>query len=235
MPSYHAAPTRPDRIKAFAGILLIYAAIVALMLLVPADSPVLRGENEPTLMLDIAAEEPPAPQEDSEAAELEQGEAGKQAEPTPVVAPEPQIMLPATPPVAAAPQAGTGSAESAGAAAAGSGPGAGGSGTGRGGGGRGEGGGLGTMARLLGGNSARLPSHLLRTFAADRGFAHLMLTISAQGRASECSVLQSTGDGRVDQALCELMKNRSRWAPARDLEGRPVEVQLRYTATWSKN
>ncbi len=101
----------------------------------------------------------------------------------------------------------------------GTGPGAGGSGTGRGGGGSGGGGGIGAEARLLGGNSAKLPSRLLRVFAADRGYGHLLLTVAEAGRVTDCSVLQSTGDARVDQALCNLMIRQSRWEPARDRQG----------------
>ena len=112
--------------------------------------------------------------------------------------------------------------------------GAGGSGSGRGGGGSGAGG-IGAQARLLGGNSSRLPSRMLRAFAADRGYGDLLLTVSEAGRGSDCSVLRSTGSGEVDQALCSLMIRRSRWAPARDALGRPISVKLRYTATWSKD
>ena len=129
--------------------------------------------------------------------------------------------------------AGSGNATTAGAATTGTGPGAGRSGTGRGGGG--SGGGIGSEARLLGGNSSRLPSRLLRGFAADRGYGHLWLTVSGSGRVTDCSVMQSTGDAQVDRALCGIMINRSRWAPARDRQGRPITVRLRYTATWSKN
>src|SRR5690606_7865597 len=82
--------------------------------------------------------------------------------------------------------------------------------------------------------SARLPASLLRVFSADRGFAHLWLTIAANGRVSDCSVLQSSGNDAVDQALCNVMLRRSRWEPARDAQGRPLTVRLRYTATWTK-
>lgn len=237
MPSYRAEPSRPDRAKAVAAVALVYAAIVGAVLLMPGDSPLRIGDSEPTVLIDINQPPPPEPPppEDPGRAEEKEGAAGKKADPTPVVAPKPRIEVPAKPPVAAAPIAGTGSASTAGAATAGTGPGAGGSGSGRGGGGGGGGGGIGTEARLLGGNSSRLPSRLLRGFAANRGFAHLWLTISETGRVSDCSVMQSTGDAQVDQALCGLMVRQSRWAPARDRQGNPISVRLRYTATWTKN
>jgi protein TonB len=237
MPGYSADPTRPDKAKAIAGVALVYALIVGAALLMPSDSPIRIGEDEPTVLIDVKElpEPQPPPPEEPGKAELEEGAAGKKAEPTPVVAPKPAIELPAKPPVVAAPIAGTGNVATAGAADTGTGPGAGGSGTGRGGGGSGGGDGIGTEARLLGGNSSKLPARLLRVFAVDRGYGHLWLTIAGSGRVTDCSVLQSTGNAQVDQALCNLMIRQSRWEPARDRQGNPISVKVRYTATWKKN
>jgi hypothetical protein len=52
---------------------------------------------------------------------------------------------------------------------------------------------------------------------------------------TDCSVLQGSGSAEVDQALCGLMVRQSRWAAARDRQGRPITVKVRYTATWSKD
>lgn len=238
MPGYSADPTRPDKAKAIAGVFVVYAIFVAAALLMPSDSPLRQGESDPTVLIDvkeIPKPQPPPPPEDPGKAELEEGAAGKKAEPTPVVAPKPRIEVPATPPVTASPIAGTGSAATAGAATSGTGPGAGGSGTGRGGGGSGGGGAIGAEAKLLGGNSSKLPSRLLRVFAADRGYGYLWLTVAGNGRVTDCSVLQSTGDTEVDQALCNLMIRQSRWEPARDRQGNAITVKVRYTATWKKN
>ena len=237
MPSYRADPTRPDRAKAIGGIVVVYSAIVGAVLMMPADSPLRLDENEPTVLIDVRqpSQPPPPPPQDPGKAEEEEGAAGKKAEPTPVVAPKPRIVVPTTPPIAAAPIAGTGSATTAGAATTGTGPGAGGSGSGRGGGGSGGGRDIGSDVRLLGGNSSKLPASLLRVFSADRGYGHLSLTVAETGRVTDCSVLQSTGSAPVDQALCSLMIRRSRWEPARDRQGRPITVKVRYTATWSKD
>ena len=237
MSSYRADPSRPDKAKAITAVAGVYAVIIAAVLLMPADSPLRIGESTPTVLIDVKElpEPQPPPEEQPGKAEEEEGAAGKKAEPTPVVAPKPVIEVPAKPPVTAAPGAGTGSAATAGAAETGTGPGAGGSGTGRGGGGSGGGGGIGTEARLLGGNSSRLPARLLRVFTVERGYGYLWLTVSESGRVTDCSVLQSTGDGDVDQALCNLMIRQSRWEPARDRQGNPVTAKVRYTATWKKN
>lgn len=171
----------------------------------------------------IVAERPrPAPDEQS-------APAGRKAEPSPVVAPT--ARLPTPQPLPAAPVAGTGSSPGAGAAASGEGTGAGGKGDGRGGGRVRT---IGTEARLLSGNRARLPRQLLRALASDRGYAHLLLTIGESGRVTGCSVIQGTGVGMVDDALCQVMLDQSRWSPAFDTFGRPISVQLRYTSTWSK-
>lgn len=235
MPSYRDSPTRADRAKAIAAVVGVHLGIGALVL---TSNPALPEavEQVRTTLVDIAEPPPPPPPPpDPARAREEEGAAGKKAEPTPVVAPKPRIELPTTPPVPAAPVAGTGTNASAGTATSGSGPGAGGSGSGRGGGGPGGSGGMGAEPRLLGGNRARLPRDLLRSFAADRGFAHLWLTLSESGRVSACSAFQSSGNAAVDQALCNVMVNNSRWTPARDTQGRPISVRFRYTATWSKD
>jgi periplasmic protein TonB len=235
MPGYRSHPSRPDRAKAIAGVVAVYAVIVGAMLLVRTDTSPRTVESIPPVLIEVTEPPIPPPQPEPGKAKEEEGAAGKKDEPTPIVAPQPKIVIPAKPPVAAAPVAGTGLSPNAGAATAGTGPGAGGSGTGRGGGGSGGAGGIGSDARLLGGNSAKLPSHILRQFAADRGFGFLLLTISETGRVSDCNVLQSAGSPEVDQALCNLMLRKSRWAPARDKQGNPISVKLRYTATWSKD
>lgn len=158
-----------------------------------------------------------------------EGAAGRKA--SPVAAPP--SPLPSPQPAPERPS--TGSAPTSGNAAAGSGPGAGGSGTGSGGGGSGAGGGIGSEAQLLGGNRARLPSALLRTVPQERGYAHLLLTVGPAGRVTGCDVLTSSGFAAIDQALCAVMVQRSRWRPARDRAGQPIAVQVRYTATWSKD
>jgi protein TonB len=236
--AYRARPSGADRFKAIGGVIAVYAAMLGALLVVRTGTPARIGESEPTVLIDVKElpEPQPPPEEVPGRAEEEEGAAGREAEPTPIVVPRPAVEVPAKPPVAAAPIAGTGSASTAGAATSGTGPGAGGSGTGRGGGGSGGGGGdIGAEARLIGGNSSRLPARLLRGFAADRGYGHLWLTVSDSGRVTDCSVLQSTGDAQVDQALCNLMIRQSRWSPARDRQGNAITVRVRYTATWRKD
>jgi protein TonB len=237
MPGYSAEPTRPDKAKAVAGVALVYALVVGAVLVMPSDSGLRPGESEPMVLIDVkeVPQPQPPPPEEAGKAELEEGAAGKRAESTPVVAPKPAIEVPVRPQVVAAPVAGTGSATTAGAATSGTGPGAGGAGKGPGGGGSGGGAGIAAQAKLLGGNSSKLPARLLRGFSTERGYGHLLLTVATTGRVTDCEVLQTTGDTGVDQALCNLMIGQSRWEPARDSAGQPITVKVRYTATWKKN
>jgi protein TonB len=190
--------------------------------------------DSPLVTFDVSNPPPPQPEPEPERDRPEpepEGAAGKKAEATPVVAPPSPIPSPQP----AAEKPAQGSASTSGAASAGSGPGAGGSGSGSGGGGSGGGGGIGSEARLLGGNRSRLPSSLLRTIPQERGYAHLLLTVGPAGRVAECGVLTSSGYPAIDQSLCAVMVQGSRWQPARDRAGRPITVKVRYTATWSKN
>lgn len=233
MPGYHQS--KPEKAKAAAAAVVIHLGIGAAFLAGLATD-VAQRDSEALQTFDVAPPPPPVVdvQPEDSAPSGDPGEAGRKAEPTPVIAPEPEIELPAESPVAAAPVPGQGAAPSAGAAASGTGTGAGGSGQGLGGGGSG-GRGIGTEARLLAGNRARISGRLLRQFGVDRGYAHLLLTVATTGRVTDCSVTQGSGSAEVDRHLCDVMMRQSRWAPARDRQGQPLTVQVRYTSTWSRN
>lgn len=233
MASYRQS--RPDKAKAATAAVVIHLAIGAAFLTGLATD-VAQRQSDALQTFDVTPPPPPIVdvQPDDSAPSGDPGEAGLKAEPTPVVAPEPEIAVPATPPIAAAPVSGQGAAPSAGAAAAGTGTGAGGSGQGLGGGGSG-GSGIGTEARLLSGNRSGISGRLLRQFGVDRGYAHLLLTVAETGRVTGCKAIQGSGSAEVDRHLCGIMISQSRWAPARDRQGRPINVQVRYTSTWSRN
>jgi protein TonB len=221
MPSYRDPPSRSDRAKAITAVVMVHGVLAALILTSPRVAPQL-AETVRTTLITITQPPPPPPPAVPEAgrAREEEGAAGKKAEPTPVVAPKPKIVVPARPPLPAAPIAGSGSAPSAGAAAAGTGPGAGGAGSGRGGGGTGDGGGIGEDARLLSGGLTRRDYRRLRGFAIPSGRAVLAILIGPDGRVAQCSTRQSSGDPRLDAELCAIMQPRMQWSPARDRSGR---------------
>jgi protein TonB len=222
-----------DRARSVAATVAIHIALGGALLTgfaLKAD----RTADDGLKTFDVIRPPPPPPAEPepkSRTPSEQPAPAGKKADPSPIVAPP--ARLPDPPPVLVAPLAGTGTSTSAGAAASGAGTGAGGAGSGRGGGAGGGGGAIGTEARLLSGNRARLPRYLLREFAADRGYAHLLLTIGDNGRVTACTPFRGTGSSAVDEALCRVMVDQSRWSPALDTAGRPISVQLRYTSIWS--
>ena len=231
MPNYRADPSRPDRAKAIAAVVAVHAAIAALILTSPGAVSMM-SESAPTVLIDIEQPPPPPPPPEPRAdrAKEEEGAAGKKAEPTPIVAPKPRIVVPAKPPVAAAPIAGTGASTNAGAANAGSGPGAGGSGSGRGGGGSGDYSGY-TPARLIR-NVSRSDYRALAAGRLPSGSAMVSLRVQTNGTATNCRVVRSSSDPVVDSGLCPLLTQRLRFRPARDSAGRPIPYSLEYVATW---
>lgn len=231
MPGYRAEPSRPDKAKAIAGVIAVYAALGGLLLLAKRDTPLRIGESEPTVLIDVneLPEPQPPPEEQPGKAEEEEGAAGKKAEPTAIVVPEPKIEVPAKPPVVAAPVAGTGSASTAGAATAGTGPGAGGSGTGRGGGGTGGGG---SPAQWVSGELQ--DSDYPRRALKDRlqGRVSVRFTVLTSGSIANCRITASSGSQLLDQTTCRLLTERLRFRPARDSQGRPIKTELNSDYTW---
>lgn len=232
--AYRAADN-PDRLKALAGVLAVHAALGAV---------ILSGLNvrsvETTIerlrtfdIIEPPPPPPPPPARQAERAKEKEGAAGRKAEPTPVVAPTPKILVPAKAPVVAAPVAGTGSAPSAGAALSGAGTGAGGSGTGRGGGGSGDFSRF-TPARMLN----KIPDREYRRISGGRvprGSATIAFRVRADGRMSGCRVTRSSGDPIVDGIVCDSAAKYLRFSPARDPDGRAIAQDMSYTPSWRPN
>jgi protein TonB len=234
MASY-TATAREDRAKALAGVILVHVVLGA-VILTGLNVHSVRQVVESLKTFDIKElppppPVPPPPQPTADRAKEEEGAAGKKAEPTPVVAPKPEIVVPAKPPVVAAPVAGTGNAAQSGAATAGTGPGAGGSGSGRGGGGSGDFSGY-TPARLIR-NLNRGDYRDLTGGRLPYGRAMLSLRLDTSGTPTECRVTRSSGDPYVDSGLCPLIYRRLRFRPALDADGHPIPYRLDYVANWS--
>ncbi|BBI21839.1 hypothetical protein EKJ_26860 [Qipengyuania flava] len=159
-----------------------------------------------------------------------QGEPGREAVPAPVTAPEPERRLREDPP---APRASsTGTADSAGATDEGQGTGrtGNGEGTGSGEGGGGQGGGAATKPVLVraitdasafpippGGRQARIGESVI-----------VRLSVSAQGRATACSIYRPSPFPETDAAVCRLALEQLRFEPARDGAGNPVAASFYY-------
>lgn len=227
--------SNPDRAKAALAALLVHAGIGAAFL----TGLVVNVAERPSDVLDtfdVALPPPPPPvivEQEESAAKGDPGEAGKKADPTPVVAPKPKIELPARPPVPAAPVAGQGSAPTAGAAMAGTGTGAGGSGTGLGGGGMGGSGAGFTPARRI----SKIPDREYRRFVATsgmrRGSVAITVKVNPDGRPSDCRIARSSGSPMADSLMCQLTQQFVRFRPARDPQGRPVAQDITWAPDWA--
>lgn len=237
MPLYRDRPTRAERASAIAAVLVVHVALGALALSGSAQRQAASGQP-PTQLIDVfiappPPPPPPVPKRTENAREA--GAEGRKAEASPIVAPVPRIAVPPVNRLPAAPVAGTGSAPASGAGATGAGPGAGGAGTGPGGGGADAGDGVGEDAHLLSGGLTRRDYRYLRGFASPSGRAVLAILIGPQGRVSQCSIHQSSGNNALDHALCAMLAPRMRWRPARDRAVRPLTVGIYYTAVWSRD
>jgi protein TonB len=221
--------SKPDKAKAAAAALVVHALIGAAFL-TGLVTHVERKPSEILQTIDIALPPPPPPivEDEQSASKRDPGDAGKKAEPTPVVAPKPAIAVPAKPPMAAAPVAGQGAAPSAGAAA--------GTGTGAGGSGNGLGGGTGvgfTPARKI----TKIPDHEYRRIKAlsgsSRGSVGILIRVGADGTPSDCRISRTSGNAGVDALMCQLTLSYVRFRPARDPKGRAVAQDITWYPDWS--
>jgi protein TonB len=221
--------SKPDKAKAAAAALVVHALIGAAFL-TGLVTHVERKPSEILQTIDIALPPPPPPivEDEQSASKRDPGDAGKKAEPTPVVAPKPAIAVPAKPPIAAAPVAGQGAAPSAGAAA--------GTGTGAGGSGNGLGGGTGvgfTPARKI----TKIPDHEYRRIKAlsgsSRGSVGIFIRVGADGTPSDCRISRTSGNAGVDALMCQLTLSYVRFRPARDPKGRAVAQDITWYPDWS--
>ncbi|MGX7951553.1 energy transducer TonB [Tsuneonella sp. HG249] len=174
---------------------------------------------------------PPESEPDSGA----EGEEGKKAIPKAFVAPETKLVSKPNPP---APKvSSTGSADTSGAREAGSGTGAGGAGngTGSGAGGGGAGGGIATNPVHISGaiNNARdYPVPADGRDARIGSEVIVKVTVSPEGRASNCSVFRPSRDPEADRITCRLVVERLRFRPATDSAGNPVSAPFYWRQRW---
>jgi periplasmic protein TonB len=230
--TYRARPTGADRAKAIAGVVLVYAVMLAALLLVRTSAPLRTSGEVPPVLIDISEPPPPQPEPQPGKAKEEEGAAGKKAEPIEVVVPKPKRVIPAKSPITAAPMAGKGSGTTAGAVNSGTGPGAGGSGTGRGGGGSGGGG---SPPQWLSGElrNRDYPREALRNGLT--GQVSVRFTVRTNGRIANCRVVASSGSPLLDATTCRLLTRRLRFRPARNAAGIPIETDLGSDYTWGIN
>ena len=59
--------------------------------------------------------------------------------------------------------------------------------------------------------------------AGEEGAVAFQLTVSPEGRVSDCVILVSSGSATLDQATCRILRARARYSPASDAGGRAIE------------
>ncbi|MEW9854247.1 TonB family protein [Novosphingobium sp. M1R2S20] len=184
---------------------------------------------EPSPELSPAPVPSPAPEREEGAA----APRGTTAKPQEVVAPTPKVVLARDPAPAVA---GTGTQNEAGASDSGPGTGAGGEGQGTGAGAAGSGtGGGGSAAKAvkIAGDivSARDYPRATRDLRLGSSVT-IALTVSPEGRVSDCRVLRPSRDPEADRITCQLATERFRFRPARDAAGRPVPSVYGWQQRW---
>jgi protein TonB len=73
------------------------------------------------------------------------------------------------------------------------------------------------------------PADALREHA--EGIVRVALDIDERGRATSCTILQSSGHASLDAATCRLLTVRARYAPA-TVNGQPVKDVLKTAINW---
>lgn len=72
-----------------------------------------------------------------------------------------------------------------------------------------------------------------RALAENReGTVHLTVTVTPEGRATDCTVTQSSGHVILDQAACAEIEQKARFAPALDERGQPTAAQFSTKVTF---
>jgi periplasmic protein TonB len=66
----------------------------------------------------------------------------------------------------------------------------------------------------------------------EEGMVGFRLTISPEGRVSDCTITQSSGSASLDAATCRILVGRARFDPARDRKGRPVADTMAGRILW---
>ena len=150
---------------------------------------------------------------------------------TAIVAPPP-VLPPIPVPVVTAPRAGQGPDAFAGASTvAGPGTGAGGTGNGSGSGGDGDGGGD-TPPRQIKGRLKNSDYPAAAGEAGVSGTVSVRYVVETDGRVSACEITRSSGSRILDETTCRLIRERFRFRPSLDAQGRPVAAAIVENHSW---
>jgi TonB family protein len=66
-----------------------------------------------------------------------------------------------------------------------------------------------------------------------QGTVRFWVKVSAEGRVTDCQIIQSSGTAALDEATCRIIRERARYEPVRNAQGQPVEsFDGDYSITW---
>lgn len=227
--------TPRDRAGPIVAVIAVHA-LLAFMLLTMSGTMVAPANDQSLELINlappVAAPKPPPPKPRDRASAPTRAAAppAKRAEATLVVVPPAEVVLPVPSPIVAAATPGQGSAASQGAATAGTGSGAAGAGDGGGGGGPGGNGeGQGTHPRPLFRplNPRGFPRDMVE-FLPRGARVMIIFTVNLDGRVSDCTIRQSSGDPALDATVCQVAMQRFRYEPARRGDGTPYVAKSAY-------
>ncbi|MCL4673467.1 MAG: hypothetical protein KJZ64_11140 [Sphingomonadaceae bacterium] len=175
----------------------------------------------------ITTPDEPEPEPDAGAS----GEQGRDAVPKPVTAPPVKLPVPKNTPIPRA--SSTGAANTSGARDSGDGTGAAGSGsgTGSGNGGGGQGGGIATKPSVRSGELNHARDFPVPEGGRQARFGKsvtVIFTVTADGRARDCSVANSQVDAETTARVCPLVMDKIRFNPATRADGTAVEARYGY-------
>ncbi|MEA3053890.1 MAG: periplasmic protein TonB [Sphingomonadales bacterium] len=74
------------------------------------------------------------------------------------------------------------------------------------------------------------PSSAVRN--EEQGTTRFRLAVGPDGRVTECTVTGSSGSSALDSTTCRLMRQRARFAPAKDSDGRPTSDTALSAIRW---
>lgn len=221
---------RKDRAKSLVAVIIIHATIgYALVSGLGMDmaKTVTAGFKVINVTAPPLPPEPVRDEEPTKAVEQAASPENLKAQATQIVAPEPVVKLEIISPVVAAPVAGPGNDNDAGASDR--------PGSGFGSGGQGDGfgsGGIVSGPRHLSGAITRKDIPRAVWKAGNRGNVVAHFTVGIDGRASDCTVRQSSGHPALDAATCRLIEQRFRFEPARDARGQSVARPYGWLQEW---
>lgn len=243
---------RKDRITAGAAAVLIEGAILYVLLIGLLVRPGAVERSEALQLIEVKltplqeskpVPPPPPPKVAQPRAKKPEGGAAPpniHSRATPVTVPEPIVVLPPVQPIVSSPVPAQGSDRTSGNAdvpGPGTGSGGFGTGTGSGRGGYGSGGGGGggrptTPPRKIQGRLGNSDYPRWAWEAGVGGRVGVIFSIETDGRVGSCDIEESSGSGQLDDMTCGLIRQRYRFRPALDREGRPVRVRMTENHEW---